>query len=262
MRITYDVSTITGPLGVGTNNLSQLRLLVDDDGDFSSGATILSPTSTDAINNTVSFLRNFNTGQYYTLASVENAALPVTLISFSAQAQENGQVRLNWSTASEVSNSFFTVERSQDGINFELIGTREGAGNSDRTINYEFTDLYPEAGANFYRLKQTDFNGEFEYSEVLRVFVNANSGEISFRLFPNPVSKNQELTLEINGGIPANNQLQYEIVSLKGRKLLSGELEIERNRATINIGHWNSGLYLLRINGEGYTPEVIRFIIQ
>ena len=262
VQVTYDVSTITGPLGVGTNNLNLLRLLVDDDGDFSSGATIITPTSIDAVNNTVTFVNNFNSGQYYTLGSTENAALPVTLISFSAQAKDNGQVALNWTTVSEVNNSFFTIERSTDGISFEAIGTREGAGDSEDILNYEFTDPYPAEGANFYRLKQTDFNGEFEYSEILRVIVNRPKEDISYKLYPNPIGKNDELKIQISGGFAADRVLHFEVVSLNGRPLSKGELKVAMNQARIKIGQWTSGLYLLRISSPGYKPEILRFMIR
>jgi hypothetical protein len=196
VSITYDLSTITGPNDViGANNLTQLRLLVDDDGDFNTGATLIEPASTNAIDNTVTFTVNFTTGQYFTLGSTEIGALPVELISFNANVLEDETVRLDWQTASEIDNAFYSIERSVDGINFETIANIQGMGDSDIQSNYSYVDLNPIEGVSFYRLRQTDFNGVSETSELLRVVVFLQEKEIKFSLFPNPVQPGGQLTI-------------------------------------------------------------------
>ncbi|NJN78400.1 MAG: hypothetical protein HC803_08785 [Saprospiraceae bacterium] len=82
--------------------------------------------------------------------------LPIELTSFTAKKQEN-TTQLNWTTSTEENNDFFTIEKSLDGINFEAIGTKAGAGNSLEVREYNFTDAKPANGKNYYRLKQTDF---------------------------------------------------------------------------------------------------------
>ena len=84
IQVIFDMASITGPLGLGTNNLSLLRLMVDDDGDFTSGTTLISPTSFNGTTNTVTFTVDFTNGQYYTLGSEEVAALPIELLSFNS----------------------------------------------------------------------------------------------------------------------------------------------------------------------------------
>lgn len=97
-----------------------------------------------------------------------SAILPIELISFNAVLKKN-LVLLTWITSSEINNDYFTVERSIDGINFEVIGTLNGAGNSTAILNYQLTDDDPFLGTNYYRLKQTDFDGKYTYSEVRAV---------------------------------------------------------------------------------------------
>lgn len=262
IELTYDLSTITGPLGVGTNNLNLLRLLVDDDGDFNSGATLITPSSIDGTANTATFSVDFTNGQYYTLGSLEVGALPVTLVSFTAANENDERVRVEWISAEEVGNAFYTIERSQDAINFEAIGTREGAGNSQDIRRYEFLDNDPLEGRAYYRLKQTDFNGEFEYSEVVSVTVNPTQTEFSYALYPNPVSKDGNLTIE-QIGAGTTDLLTYEIVSISGRKIMHGQAQLENRK--VNLTPRNDlrhGVYLIRIKGADTPPQTLRFIIR
>lgn len=87
------------------------------------------------------------------------------MISFNASLNNNN-VSLNWATASEVNNDYFTIERSKDGQNFEALLTKRGAGNSTVRRDYEANDPNPFQGYSYYRLKQTDYDGRFTYSKV------------------------------------------------------------------------------------------------
>ena len=89
--------------------------------------------------------------------------LPIELLSFEAICNNNS-VNLLWSTASEKNNDYFTIERSSDGITFQTVLTVKGAGNSNQVINYSAIDEKPIDGIAYYRLKQTDYDGKFEYS--------------------------------------------------------------------------------------------------
>ena len=88
--------------------------------------------------------------------------LPISLLDFNVRPVLN-QVEITWTTASETNNDFFTVERSQDGREFIPIGVVDGAGNSNTILNYKLMDADPYVGISYYRLKQTDFDGKFEY---------------------------------------------------------------------------------------------------
>lgn len=115
-----------------------------------------------------------------------SVALPIELIYFSATAADNRTVILEWQTASEKNNDYFTIERSLDGINWEEVIKISGAGNSSSVLNYYAYDNNPYSEQSYYRLKQTDFDGAFEYSEVISV--GFNKAEINnITIYPNPV---------------------------------------------------------------------------
>lgn len=112
-----------------------------------------------------------NLGAAQLLLNCDNCgiALPIELISFEAKLN-NRQVDIHWATASEQNNDFFTIERSADGLNWEIVTTAAGAGNSIYRIDYAAYDSRPLSGISYYRLKQTDFDGAFEYSNIVSVF--------------------------------------------------------------------------------------------
>lgn len=120
--------------------------------------------------------------QYYVCPPASLTTLPIKMSSFTAQCNGDN-IKLLWTTAMELNNDYFTIERSSDAINFSTIDKIDGAGNSNENINYEFIDLNPLNGVNYYRIKQTDFNGEFSYSELKAMKCNS---EIEFSIYPNP----------------------------------------------------------------------------
>ncbi len=128
----------------------------------------------------------------YSLTSVADAfakinkVLPVTLVDFEGK-QRNASVYLYWRTASEKDNDYFQVERSQDGKAFIAIGQVKGNGTTNVVQNYSFTDGVAPAGTVYYRLKQVDYDGKFEYSKVIAVKADGRSGaEATLVAKPNP----------------------------------------------------------------------------
>ncbi|MCB0762642.1 MAG: T9SS type A sorting domain-containing protein [Flavobacteriales bacterium] len=107
--------------------------------------------------------------------------LSTELLSFKGEQKED-QVNLYWSTASETNNDFFTIERSQDGVNYEEILQMDGAGTTSLTNHYTAIDSKPLPGVSYYRLKQTDFNGEFEYTDPISV----DFTDFDLTVYPNP----------------------------------------------------------------------------
>ena len=104
-------------------------------------------------------------------------------------------VILNWTTASELNNDYFTIERSKDAVEFQPIKFVEGAGNSNSILNYEIIDVNPFLGTSYYRLKQTDFNGKYSFSNI--VSVNAGSDNVFDKPF-NYYVNNQFLIINLN----------------------------------------------------------------
>lgn len=106
---------------------------------------------------------------------IQNMPLPVTLTSFSATARPDGSVGLKWTTAMEVNNKEFTLQRSADAAHFTDVATIPGAGNSTQPLAYAYQDLFPLAGTSYYRLKQQDFDGTTSYHQVVAVKTEGNT---------------------------------------------------------------------------------------
>ncbi|GAB3202567.1 hypothetical protein ABID22_002699 [Pontibacter aydingkolensis] len=134
----------------------------------------------------------FTSGQRVTVDIIWDEALDcgaliplaVELTSFTGLPTQNG-ITLNWSTASEENNSHFEVERSADGQAFEQIAKVNGNGNSSIAINYTYLDINPLQGTNYYRLKQVDYDGQFEYSKTIAVS-NDRATAMQVTMAPNP----------------------------------------------------------------------------
>ncbi len=109
---------------------------------------------------------------WITVGPNDGNVLPIELIAFNASAA-GSEVHLNWSTASELNNDYFTVERSKDGLSWEEVVRVDGAGNSIHRLDYSSVDKRPYAGLSYYRLKQTDFDGQYSISKVVSVVVDA-----------------------------------------------------------------------------------------
>jgi hypothetical protein len=174
--------------------------------------------------------------------------LPIELLNFTAEPVEN-EVQLAWTTASETNNSFFTVERSTDGIHFEDVVKQEGAGNSNGIRNYDALDANPYLGVSYYRLKQTDFNGDFTYSDMVPVnFLGEN------RIALNSISANRDnRTLNIRCTNPANAEIKIEIFDSNGRLLIrSIEGKADKNwNGTIGLSQLSGGSYIARVSIAG-----------
>ena len=197
VTIRFDVSNLLGPTGVGTNDESQIVLLVDNDGDFTSGASEILQSFVVADDGFVSFKVNLTDGQYFTLGSSEFGALPIELLSFDAKAKAD-YVELEWSTLSETENGFFRLERSRDARNFTSIGIIQGAGTTTDIQDYQHIDINPYNGLNYYRLVDISTGGEENYSKIIAVeFTRAVAIE---QPYPNPVYSGQSLKVDLPSG--------------------------------------------------------------
>lgn len=135
------------------------------------------------------------TGSCTGCTTSSSAPLPIELLEFTAVPGEE-KVELKWSTATEANNKFFTIERSKDAVNFEKVVDVTGAGNSTTLKEYFESDYKPYDGLSYYRLKQTDFNGDFKYCKIVSVTTGAKKNVV---VFPNPSAKNSDLNLHISG---------------------------------------------------------------
>jgi len=121
------------------------------------------------------------------VSSLNNALLPVKLISFTGKLQDNGGL-LQWVTATEINSSYFELQRSVNGYNFSAISTIPAVGNSNNThLNYQYTDQPKTAGVYYYRLKMADKDARFTYSNVIKLNYAVDKAAVS--VYPNPANK-------------------------------------------------------------------------
>lgn len=179
-------------------------------------------------------------------------ALPVEMISFNANPKDS-DVQLSWSTASEVNNQYFSIERSYDGLKYNTIATIEGAGNSQSIKKYNYLDQSALALIDkcYYRVKQTDFNGEFSYSTV--TIARSNSVDKQVIIYPNPSTTNQ-FTIALGN---ANQSHTINIYTANGTIAKS----IDTNESSILVNDLNKGFYVIEVIDQiGQTTERIKFI--
>ena len=182
--------------------------------------------------------------------------LPVELLSFTAERKAD-DVLLKWATASEINNSHFLVERSFDGSQFVPIGSIKGAGNTTEITNYQYLDKQARRGLNYYRLKQIDFDGAFEYSEV--VSVNLSNKEPSILLFPNPTINAVNIQLP---EVFTDQPVTIRVFNVVGQQLLevpiaSANSELQR----FDVQQYVPGTYLLVAqNDQFYFTK--RFLVN
>lgn len=179
----------------------------------------------------------------FTIGKSNGITLPVELFSFNAKCN-NQNVTLSWATATEINNDYFTIERCTDEKPFTPIGTVKGAGNSSTIKNYEFKDveMLPPTAPFYYRLKQTDFDGKFNYSGQI-VIENCNKND-ELIIFPNP--SNGLFTIEAK-----ENNYEIIIMNILGRELCC--LEIQNEKYKVDLSDQPVGIYFLQIVSKNGT---------
>lgn len=182
------------------------------------------------------------------------STLPITLSAFNAIRKENDAVELTWETQVEINNDFFSIERSLDGYIWDDIGRLRGAGNSEALLSYRFVDENPFNEASYYRLKQTDYNGNFVYSKVLDVKASYPLKN-TFNVYPNPFSEE----LIFNAVHLANPGELIIIEAESGKKVMEYPLESAKMNF-INTTRLDKGVYFITIvDGDSFNKP-IKFI--
>jgi hypothetical protein len=176
--------------------------------------------------------------------------LPVKLTAFDAKLEKD-KVLLNWTTSCEINNDHFEIERSTDGVNFTSLGNRKGAGTTNAIQEYAYTDNRLPANILYYRLKQIDYNGKYEYSQVRSLKTKANPVTVS--VSPNPFSSITRLEYHGNSGV-----LNLQLCNAQGLPMESWAINSENG--TIEIGNEvDAGVYYLVISGND-TREIIKLV--
>ncbi len=185
------------------------------------------------------------------------AALPVELTSFTA-SMKNNSVQLKWTTATEINNYGFEIQRQvqtstpANGTNWEKIGFSEGNGNSSSPKEYSFTDTKLIGGSIFtYRLKQIDNDGTFSYSDEINVEVVPNKFELS-QNYPNPFNP----TTTISFSIPKEELVSLKVFNSLGEEVAEPvrETKPEGNYSfSFNASSLTSGVYFYTLQAGEYT---------
>ena len=177
-------------------------------------------------------------------------ALPVELISFNAAKRDEG-ILLLWATATEIDNDYFQVEHSTNGIKFDMVEKIQGAGTSISIKEYNFIHENPSSSANYYRLKQVDFDGAFEYSKVVSLFFK---GEDEW--FLHPTLTGNQLTVQWSENIQPE---AISIFSLTGKMVFDKKINIENSLEEIDVQHLPKGNYFLKLK-SGRSISTKRFL--
>lgn len=180
ISITVDLADVPG-----NKNAADLRLLVDSDDVFATGPTQYTVSSSSGTSFTFNNV-SINAGNYFTFATVNETTtplLPVELTSFEV-TYEPPIVVATWETASQTNNDFFTLERAGEDLNFFEFVRHPGAGTTKEPRTYTVVDENPIPGRSYYRLKQTDFDGNWTYLGIRRMDIDETGRELVFH--PNP----------------------------------------------------------------------------
>lgn len=190
--------------------------------------------------------------KYFPFDPGTGGPVPVKLLSFTAEAVD-GNVDLNWVTASELNNDYFNVEYSTDGNSFTSVITRTGAGNSTEKISYSATHNTSEQGTIYYRLKQTDFDGTTSYSDI--VAVNLSAGiDVTFKISPNPIHSIAIITTSENLhnaslSVYSSHMMVKQVNNLSGRSF------------TFQREDLKTGLYWISLVQDGQVIETKKVVL-
>jgi hypothetical protein len=190
------------------------------------------------------------TADYYinvTDGVASSSTLPVSLISFNANYVEDA-VELKWETASELNNNYFTIERSTNAIDFSPVGIINGAGNSNSVLNYSFLDISPLSSRSYYRLKQTDYDEKYTYSNIVSVSKERIPNDYNVSMY---FSKDENsFIIEFVSFIEGEYKTDIFNSMAQTNYSYTGSFIQGYNRLVIPVYNNDMGLYMLRLNIE------------
>jgi hypothetical protein len=203
--------------------------------------------------NNVSILGTFGLGD-------NNSSLPVSFISFTGVKRGKDAI-LNWSTAQEINNSHFEVERSLDGQNFKAIGKVTGKGNTSEEQAYSYTDasIFAANQMVYYRLKQVDFDGTTTYTNMVAIMSEQARAFEVVEVSPNPFIS----TFTVGLMVPTQETIRIELTDALGKRVSMQELnpDLGMNNLEVNESELKAGMYFVRIT-QGNVSKNIRVVKQ
>lgn len=181
-----------------------------------------------------------------------DAILPIKLINFEGIGEDD-RISLSWSTASEINNLGFEIQKSNELGDWQIINTINGQGTSNEINDYEYIDENPYLGINYYRLKQIDIDGSADYSEVIAV--EFKNSVVNINVFPNP--SNNDVNIHIN--LPFKEDIKIKISDSAGREIWESKLIVDRLNWRKNFNFKSKGFYLatIQIGTKIYYEKII-----
>lgn len=266
LQADIEFDMINGGVGaINPSTASNYKLIyrAGTSGSWTEVATASSISGQKIIFSSYNFNNNADDG-YYTIATNNYSVspLPIELIDFSGT--KSGQdILLKWTTASETNNQFFTLYKSSDGTDFHEIGKMNSKalnGNSTSALNYEYTDQEPLVGVNYYKLTQTDFNGQGHSSPIISVMFD-EAKDIRFIVYPNP--NRGEFNIDFSG-LENNHELSIELYDISGKRVFNQLYQTQSLTSnTIKITQNTpipSGEYFVNITLEGILYQIKMWI--
>jgi hypothetical protein len=186
--------------------------------------------------------------------------LPIVLTSFKASC-ENGQVKLDWETATEINNEEFIIDRSADLQDWEQIVIVPGAGNSNQSLNYSSVDLRPMDGLSYYRLTQRDYDGASETFAPISITCYSDGNGNSMMVFPNPAE--DYFTISVNVVEDIKNGT-LEIFDMSGKRIILKNANISKGSNDLKFDRhgMQSGQYTIRLSSSNITIRPIKLILK
>ena len=204
----------------------------------------------------VSFIQNLDGKEILQgtkIAVTDLSMLPVELTSFTATAKA-GKVNLIWNTATEINNSGFEIERSFDGNSFVTVGFVKGNGTTTQPKSYSYTDAIELQGIEniYYRLKQVDYNGAINYSDVVSVLFDIPTEFALGQNYPNPFNP----ATKIKYSVPQNSLVTIAVYDLTGQEvalLLNEVKEAGNYEINFDASQLSSGVYFYKMTSNNFS---------
>lgn len=260
---------INGDNGISGSNTITLQLQSSNDlvnwttawsGSYTVGSSASYGVNCGTVNATINtstnittWLRFVYTGIVGKIAywAIDNGAsgtiiLPVELQNLAVKLVE-GNIKVNWSTASENNNHYFTIERSANGVDFTPLGNVMGAGYSSELVNYEFVDNSPSPGVNYYRIRQTDRDGKYTYSSIVSASYLKTDRWLG-DIYPNPADN--EINFEVHA--EGDDMARVEILDMTGRVVYNATELVKKGAQaiTVPLNDIAKGAYSLQVSLE------------
>jgi hypothetical protein len=199
--------------------------------------------------------------EFWLHGSATSSPLPVELMNFQANCAGDGKVAVTWATASEHNSANFTIEKSRDGINWSVLTTVAGAGNSTQMINYSTVDNTASAGVNYYRLTQTDFDGASETFNIASANCGDNATTTTVKVYPNPSAGDFYIDFTSEEIIGSS---VISITDARGMEVYKMNVTVEKGNNVFHIENMDvaPGMYYIKVSNGTTTSNIVKHSLR